>query len=231
MQRPSSTAGEPIPGRPGLSDEVISPDAPPDAKDGFRLLVDGATEYAVFALSPTGVVSTWNRGAERIQGYLPDEVIGTHFSVFYPDFERRAGVPERSLETALAEGRFATEGWRLRKDGTRFWASVVITPLYDDTGRVRGFGKLTRDETERRDNHSQAARLEEQERIAVTLAEALVRRLFAIGLHASGLLPLTSNPEAQRRARSLVEETDEAIRYLRTAIFEIRAPGDGPGRS
>jgi PAS domain S-box-containing protein len=82
---------------------VIGPDAPPDPKDGFRLLIDGATEYAVFALSPTGVVSTWNKGAERIKGWRPDEIIGRHFSVFYPESDRQAGVPERTLETALAE--------------------------------------------------------------------------------------------------------------------------------
>jgi signal transduction histidine kinase len=101
-----------------------------------------------------------------------------------------------------------------------------VTPLYDDTGRFGGFGKLTRDETDRRENHVWAARLEEQERIAVSLADTLVRHLFTIGLHATGLMKLSLSPEAQRRAQSLVEESDEAVRYLRSAIFEIIAPHD-----
>ncbi len=228
MQRPHPVPGEPIPDRPQISDEVIGPATPPDPKDGFALLVDGATEYAVFALSPDGVVSTWNRGAERIKGYRPDEIIGKHFSVFYPEAARHAGAPQRILDTALAEGRAETEGWRVRHDGSLFWASVVVTPLFDDAGRLRGFGKLTRDETGRRAVQARLLRQAEQERIAVALADTVVRRLFAMSLHADGAINLTTDPRSRRLLEQLVQEADDTIRYLRTAIFEIRGEAE-PG--
>jgi PAS domain S-box-containing protein len=115
----------------------------------FELLVSNVVDYAIFLLDPTGVIASWNEGAERIKGYRADEIIGRHFSIFYPVEDTRNGKPEWELEIARREGRYAEEGWRLRKDGTRFWASVVITALRDETGRLRGFGKVTRDLTER----------------------------------------------------------------------------------
>ena len=115
----------------------------------FRLLVQGVTDYAIYMLDPEGMVSSWNAGAERIKGYAPDEVIGRHFSSFYLEEDRSRGDPWRALETARREGRFAAEGWRLRKDGTRFRASVVIDPIHDDDGALIGFAKITRDVTER----------------------------------------------------------------------------------
>jgi anti-anti-sigma factor len=212
-----------------LSQEAISPEFPPDPKDVFRLFVDGATEYAMFALSPTGVISTWNRGAERIKGYRPDEAIGQHFSIFYTEPDRAAGLPEQILAQALAEGRCVMEGWRIRKDGTRFWASVIVTALYDPTGRLQGFGKLTRDETERRENDAKALRFEERERIAVSLADTVLRHLFAISLHAAGAMQLTPESEIRSQLKSLVDEADEATRLLREAIFDIQIPRDSPG--
>jgi PAS domain S-box-containing protein len=120
------------------------------ASDGlYRLLVDGVHDYAVFALDAGGRVLTWNPGAERFEGYRVDEIVGRHFSVFYPPEDVAAGKPQRELQTAAAHGRYEEEGWRVRKDGTRFWASVVITPLRDG-GAVVGFAKVTRDLTERR---------------------------------------------------------------------------------
>ncbi|WEK43400.1 MAG: PAS domain S-box protein [Candidatus Sphingomonas colombiensis] len=115
----------------------------------FRLLVQGVTDYAIFMLDTQGRVSSWNAGAKRIKGYAPREIIGRHFSTFYTDEDRVAGEPERALETARHEGRFAAEGWRQRKDGTRFRASVVLDAIKDDDGRLIGFAKITRDETER----------------------------------------------------------------------------------
>jgi PAS domain S-box-containing protein len=115
----------------------------------FRLLVKGVTDYAIYLLDPTGHVTNWNLGAQRIKGYLPDEIIGQHFSRFYTDEDRNARVPHRGLEEARREGRFETEGWRVRKDGTRFWAHVVIDAIPDDTGQIIGFAKITRDVTER----------------------------------------------------------------------------------
>jgi len=116
----------------------------------FRLLVENARDYAIFMLDPSGHVATWNEGAQRIKGYTAREIIGQHFSKFYLDEESRTGKCERELEIAMREGRFEEEGWRVRKDGTRFWANVVIAPLRDYRGTHIGFSKITRDLTERR---------------------------------------------------------------------------------
>jgi PAS domain S-box-containing protein len=115
----------------------------------FRLLVQGVTDYAIYMLDPLGYVSSWNAGAERIKGYTPDEIIGRHFSAFYLDEDRARSEPSHALETARREGRFAAEGWRVRKDGTRFRASVVIDAIHDEAGMLIGFTKITRDVTER----------------------------------------------------------------------------------
>jgi PAS domain S-box-containing protein len=116
----------------------------------FRMLVEGVRDYAIFLLDPEGNVASWNPGAERIKGYTAREIIGKHFSNFYPQVDRDAGKPEYEQKVAAEVGRFEDEGWRIRKDGTRFWASVVITRLSDEDGKVIGFGKITRDLTERR---------------------------------------------------------------------------------
>jgi PAS domain S-box-containing protein len=116
----------------------------------FHMLVASVADYAIFILDPEGRVSSWNAGAERIKGYLADEIIGQHFSRFYPREDVALGKPARELEAALAHGRFEDEGWRLRKDGTAFWANVIITPMRDETGELRGFAKVTRDLTVRR---------------------------------------------------------------------------------
>jgi PAS domain S-box-containing protein len=117
----------------------------------FRLLVQGVTDYAIYLLDPDGRVNNWNLGAQRIKGYLPDEIIGQHFSRFYTDDDRAADAPRRALETVRNEGRFEKEGWRVRKDGSRFWAHVVIDPIRDDQRNIIGYAKITRDITERRD--------------------------------------------------------------------------------
>lgn len=116
----------------------------------FRLLVQGVTDYAIYLLDTTGLVSSWNAGAERFKGYAAEEIIGQHFSRFYPEEDQAAGSPDRALETSRREGRFEAEGWRIRKDGSRFWASVVIDPIRDDDGELIGFAKVTRDLTEKR---------------------------------------------------------------------------------
>ena len=119
-----------------------------ESEERFRLLVDGVRDYAILMLDPGGRIISWNPGAERIKGYQKDEIVGRHFSCFYPKEDIEAGKPERALEIALSEGRFQEEGWRLRKDGSRFWASVLITALRDERGNLRGFSKVTRDITE-----------------------------------------------------------------------------------
>ncbi|MGO7905061.1 PAS domain S-box protein [Rhizobium leguminosarum] len=119
------------------------------SEEQFRRLVQGVSDYAIYMLDPEGNVSSWNFGAERIKGYRPQEIIGRHFSTFYTPEDREAGVPETALGIARAEGRFEREGWRVRKDGTRFWASVVIDAIRDEEGDVLGFAKITRDITEK----------------------------------------------------------------------------------
>ena len=122
-----------------------------DAERHFRILVQGVTDYALFMLDPNGQVTSWNAGAQRIKGYLPDEIIGQHFSRFYTAEDFDAGVPKRALETARKTGRYEAEGWRVRKDGTRFWASVVLDAIRDEEGELIGFAKITRDMTEKRE--------------------------------------------------------------------------------
>jgi PAS domain S-box-containing protein len=130
------------------------------SEERFRLLVDNVQDYAIFLLDPGGHIVTWNTGAQRLKGYLATEIVGKHFSVFYPEEAIARAWPERELQEATAIGRFEDEGWRLRKDGSRFWANVVITALRGRDGQLRGFSKITRDLTERR---MQQERLRESE--------------------------------------------------------------------
>jgi PAS domain S-box-containing protein len=120
------------------------------SEQSFRLLVQGVTDYAIYMLDEDGKVSNWNAGAERIKGYRPEEIVGRHFSVFYTPEDRDRGECERALAVARSEGSFQTEGWRVRKSGERFWASVVIDPIRNDQGSIVGFAKITRDMSERR---------------------------------------------------------------------------------
>jgi PAS domain S-box-containing protein len=122
-----------------------------EAERRFRILVQGVTDYAIYMLDPNGRVTNWNAGAERIKGYAPSEIIGEHFSRFYTPEDLDVGVPKTALETARETGRYEAEGWRVRKDGTRFWASVVIDAVKDDDGKLIGFAKITRDMTEKRE--------------------------------------------------------------------------------
>ncbi|MBS0362922.1 MAG: PAS domain S-box protein [Proteobacteria bacterium] len=131
-----------------MLDKQVQDSMPADA-DHFRILVDAITDYAIYMLDPAGHVSSWNAGAQRFKGYAAREVIGRHFSVFYTDEDRAAGLPAEALRLAREEGRFEREGWRVRKDGSRFWAHVIIDPIRNDAGQIIGFAKITRDVTER----------------------------------------------------------------------------------
>ena len=133
-----------------LTERKKAQEALRESEERFRLLVQGVTDYAIYMLDPQGHVTNWNSGAERIKGYDESEILGRHFSHFYTDEDRAAGLPRRALETAAREGKFESEGWRVRKDGTRFWASAVIDPIHNDDGELIGFAKITRDITERR---------------------------------------------------------------------------------
>ena len=128
----------------------------------FQLLVNSVTDYAIYMLDADGYVATWNPGARRFKGYEPEEIIGRHFSTFFTEEDREAGIPRRALETAAREGRFEAEGWRVRKDGTRFWVNAVLDPILDPEGKLIGFAKITRDDTEKRE--AQQALVESERR-------------------------------------------------------------------
>ncbi|MEZ4365225.1 MAG: ATP-binding protein [Kofleriaceae bacterium] len=150
---------------------AIKPPDPPDAETGpaanadqFRMLVENVRDYAIYLMDPSGRVATWNVGAERIKGYTADEIIGKHCSLFYPEIAVRGGICEREFAAARRDGRFEDEGWRVRKDGTQFWAHVVIGAIHDDDGNLVGFSKVTRDLTARRAaERERAARLAAEE--------------------------------------------------------------------
>ncbi|WP_328278291.1 hybrid sensor histidine kinase/response regulator [Sphingobium sp.] len=133
-----------------LTERRAAQEALRESEERFRLLVQSVTDYAIYMLDPVGTITSWNMGAERFKGYKAEEILGENFARFYSDEDRMAGLPSRALHTAETEGRFEAEGWRIRKDGTRFWASVVIDPIRDPNGVLLGFAKITRDLTERR---------------------------------------------------------------------------------
>jgi len=145
----------------------------------LRLLVRGVTDYAIYMLDPTGVVTSWNAGAQRIKGYGPEEIVGQHFSKFHTEEDRASGAPERGLAVARREGRFETEGWRVRKDGSQFRAHVVIDAIPNEDGDVIGFAEITRDITER----VQAQQALEQAREALFQSQ----KLEAIGQLTGGI--------------------------------------------
>lgn len=132
-----------------------------ESERSFRLLVEGVADYALYMLDPTGRITSWNIGGERIKGYAPDEILGQHFSRFYTETDRANGKPARALGIAREKGRYEEEGWRVRKDGTFFWASVVIDPIYED-GELVGFAKITRDITERRNTQLKLEAMQKQ---------------------------------------------------------------------
>src|ERR1700744_5246040 len=137
------------------------------SEERFKLLVESVRDYAIFMLDPSGQVLTWNAGAERFKGYRANEIIGQHFSRFYPAEEVARGLPEHELQVASKEGTFEDEGWRVRKDGTLFWANVVITAMRDGQGELVGFAKVTRDLTQRRAHEEDLRRSEERFRLLI----------------------------------------------------------------
>jgi PAS domain S-box-containing protein len=198
------------------SDTASLPDPePPDAAAGprfveerFRALVSSVKDYAIFMLDPSGNVETWNAGAERAKGYRADEIIGQHMSRFYTPEDLSRGLPATLLAQAVREGRVESEGWRVRKDGTRFWADVVITALLDDRGRLMGFAKVTRDLTERLRAQEEQLRLAHAEE-AIRLrdeflsiaAHELRTPLSAVQLQLQALLERPDGIDPRARAK------------------------------
>jgi PAS domain S-box-containing protein len=157
----------------------------------LRLLVRGVTDYALYMLDPNGIITSWNSGGERLKGYTPDEIVGQHFSRFYTEQDRSAGLPARALQTAVEKGRFEAEGWRVRKDGTLFWANVVVDPIRDDDGRLVGFAKITRDVTERREAQLALERAQAQ-RAHIQKMEALGQLTGGVAHDFNNLLMIVS---------------------------------------
>jgi PAS domain S-box-containing protein len=162
-----------------ITERRKSEEALRESERHFRLLVSGVTDYALYMLDPDGIVTSWNPGAMRIKGYSAEEIIGQHFSRFYFEGDRAAGVPARALATAGQTGRYEAEGWRVRKDGSFFWASVIIDAIHDEQGALVGFAKITRDITERREAQANLERVQSQ------LAEA--QKMDALGQLTGGV--------------------------------------------
>ena len=181
----------------------------------FRTLIAGVTDYALFMLDPNGLVVNWNSGAERIKGYKAEEIIGQHFSRFYTERDRAAGVPARALQTAAQEGRYEAEGWRVRKDGTLFWANAVLDRLTDDDGNLIGFAKITRDITERRDTQlalqaaqaqrAQAQKMEALGQLTGGVAHDFNNLLMIVGGHVQSLKKLVADDPKGLRAVDAIE--------------------------
>ena len=163
---------------------------PQRSEDLFRLLVERVKDYAIFMLDPEGRVASWNRGAELIKGYRADEILGRHFSTFYPAEAVARGWPDYELKVARAEGRFEDEGWRVRKDGTQFWANVIITALCAEDGTLVGFAKVTRDLTERR--LAQQREVEDARRIAESEASNRAKTGFLAAMSHELRTPLNA---------------------------------------
>jgi PAS domain S-box-containing protein len=182
------------------------------AQEGFRLVVEGVRDYAILLLDGDGFVRTWSPGAARLKGYEPDEIVGRHFSVFYPDEDVEAGKPARELAVAAEVGRYEEEGWRVRKDGSRFWADAVITAVRDQAGRLLGFAKITRDVTERK-------REDDRLRAVLEMAQATLE-----GRDEQELLRLIAE-----RTRALVESALGMVLLLDAGEETLTiAAADGP---
>ncbi|HEY6905398.1 MAG TPA: PAS domain S-box protein [Candidatus Acidoferrales bacterium] len=200
------------------------------SEEQLRLLVESVQDYAIFLLDPEGRVATWNLGAQRIKGYQASEIIGKHFSIFYPEEDLRAGKPQMELRVATEVGRFEDEGgWRLRKDGTRFWANVVITALRDSSGNLQGFSKITRDITERMlalealRNSNKELREEVDRR---TQAESKLQESERSLRKLSGHLLRMQDEERRRLGRELHDSVGQYLAALKMGLDSLGADSD-----
>jgi len=201
----------------------------------LRLLVDQITDYAIFLLTPTGEVATWNPGAERFKGYKADEIIGKHFRKFYSEQDQLSRKPEYELEVAAKTGRFEDEGWRIRKDGSRFWASVIITAIHDNKDRLIGFGKVTRDLTERKRSEEQLLELsrrlfkaqeDERSRIGRELHDSVGQYLIAVkmALDILDMQGLRDESQARAQIKDCSTNLEQAIQEVRTISYLLYPP-------
>jgi PAS domain S-box-containing protein len=212
-----------------------------ESEERFRLLVDAVEDYAIFMLDAEGRVASWNTGAQRIKGYLPEEILGRYFAVFYPEAERSSGRPERELELARTQGRYEEEGLRRRKDGTTFWANVVLTAIRDETGTLRGFAKVTRDITQRRAAdeqklaliREQSARAEAEklgrlkDEFLAVLSHELRTPLNAIVGWVELLRAGTLTPEQRTRALEIVDRNARVQTQIVSDVLDISRVSSG----
>jgi PAS domain S-box-containing protein len=193
--------------------------------EDYRLLVETVKDYAIIMLDPGGRVATWSPGAQRLKGYRVEEIVGEHFSRFYPPEDVQRGKPEMELRVATAEGRFEDEGWRVRKDGSRFWANVIITALRDAAGNLRGFGKITRDQTERKQMEEERAKLFNIQELSSRLASVSGELLAGTSQQAAG---------AQEQAASVsqtVATVDEVTQTAEQAAQRAKGVGEAVTRA
>jgi PAS domain S-box-containing protein len=207
---------------PDEMSSTVRPPTPAESADLLRAIVESVRDYAIFALDPGGHVATWNPGAEAIKGWRASEIIGRHFSIFYPQDDVRAGKPAAELRAAAEFGRFEDEGWRVRRDGSRFWANVIITALRTPDGRLRGFAKVTRDFTDRRAAEETARRLvaETAARHAAQEAVAVRDEFLAVAGHElrTPLTALLFHADTLARAATLPPEAAaRAVKVARSA--------------
>lgn len=205
------------------------------SEDRFRLMAEAVQDYAIFMLDPQGNVSTWNKGAERIKGYKASEIIGRHFSCFYPEVDVRAEKPRRELEIAIENGRLEDEGWRCRKDGSMFWANVIITPVRDESNTLIGFTKVTRDVTDRmqkekslRDLTSRLLQMQDEERRRIgrdlhdTLGQCVTAMKISLDSLASGLEK--SDVKTHEKVIQCVRLAEECVKEVRTISYLLYPP-------
>ena len=187
-----------------VTDRKIAERTLQESEERYRLLVQGVQEYAIFQLDPTGHVVSWNAGAERLKGYTAEEIIGKHFSIFYPSEDQLDEKPQHILARATQQGQSEDEGWRIRKDASRFWASVVVTALRDSAGTLLGFAKLTRDTTKTREKEQALTKAKELLELRIEQRTAVLTRV-------------------NQELRTEIAERERAEEQLRTSLDQLRA--------
>ena len=203
--------------------KTAAPD--PLNEETYRLLVDSVRDYAIIMVDPQGIISSWNEGARRIKGYTADEIIGKHLSVFYTPEDIQTGKADKELEAAAKEGRFEDEGWRVRKDGSRFWANVVITALYSQDGNLRGFAKVTRDMTERKAAEEALAQKAASEALSRRAQEILEISTPVVQVWEGIILaPVIGSLDSQR-TQQLTEKILDGIVETRSTIALVDITG------